>query len=105
MKYRGLLDTLILRLKTQRTLFYLNAMILLKAAGIDDLTGQHEEDCVKLLLSDETAIIVKKYLDFTYGTFEDIVHQYERCLKNIVAKIANIKRTPNVSTCSRLDYS
>jgi hypothetical protein len=95
-KYRGLLDTLILRLRTQRTLFYLNTMILLKAAGVDDLTGQHEEDCIKLLQDDETGVVIKTYLDFTYDTFESIVHEYERCLKSIVAKLTNINRLPKV---------
>lgn len=95
-KWRGHLDTLLFRLKTQRTLFYLNAMILLRAAGVDDLTSQDEEACVRVLMERETGKMVEEYLDFTYSTFESIIREYERCLKLIVQKLVNIKRVPDV---------
>jgi hypothetical protein len=95
-KWRGHLDTLLYRLKTQRTLFYLNAMILLRAAGVDDLTGQDEGECVRVLMEEETGKIVEEYLDFTYSTFESTIREYERCLKIIVQKLVNIKRVPDV---------
>jgi hypothetical protein len=97
LKWRGHLDTLLYRLKTQRTLFYLNAMILLRAAGVEDLTGQNEEECVKVLMEADTGKVIKAYLDFSYSTFESVIREYERCLKTIVRKLVNIKRVPHVS--------
>lgn len=97
LKWRGLLDTLIFRLKTQRTLFYLNVMILLRAAGFDDMELQKESDCYKKLLEGDTSKKLKEYLDFTYDTFEQTVLRYEKCIKLLVKKLSNIKRLPKVS--------
>jgi hypothetical protein len=88
------------RLKTQRTLFYLNAIILLRAAGVDDLTGQDEGECVRVLMEEETGKMVEEYLDFTYTTFESTIREYERCLKPILQKLVKIKRVPDVSLTS-----
>ena len=97
LKYQGLLDVLILRLKNQRIIYYLNMMILLKAAGVDDLTNQDETACIDALMDADTMGRIREYLGFASGAFDDIILEYERCLKTIVAKLEHINRDPKVS--------
>ena len=72
-------------------------MILLKAAGIDDLTNQDETACVEALQDHDNLARIKEYLGFTSSAFEDIILEYERCLKTIMAKLEHINRDPKAS--------
>jgi hypothetical protein len=99
LKWRGHLDTLIFRLKLQKTLFYLQAMELLREAGvaeIADAVDLTEEDCVRLLQDAKTGNDVKEYLGHLYLTFEEIIGRYEICLKSVASKLGHIKRPPHV---------
>lgn len=99
-KWRGLLDTLIFRLKLQKTLFYLQVMELLRDAGVSGLADAvdiSEEDCVKALRDAQTGEEVEEYLGYLYPTFLEIIERYENCLKAIASKLGHIVRPPNVS--------
>lgn len=100
-KWRGHLDTLIFRLKLQRTFFYLQILELLREARVAQVEGQidlTEEQCVAVLCDKQTGEEVREYLGFLHDTFVEILSRYELCLKTIVAKIGHIRRLPDVSS-------
>ena len=100
-KWRGHLDTLIFRLKLQRTFFYLQILELLREAQVAQLEGRidlTEEQCVAVLRDKQTGEEIREYLGLLHDTFEEVLSRYERCLKMIVAKIGHIRRFPNVSS-------
>ena len=100
LKWRGLLDTLIFRLKLQKTFFYLQILELLREARVPDLDDRidlTEEECVIILRSVKTGEEVQEYLGGLYTTFQDVLERYEACLKTIVAKLGHIQRLPGVS--------
>lgn len=99
MKWRGHLDTLIFRLKMQRTFFYLNILELLREAGVEeveeggDLT---EADCLEVLRNAKRGDEIRDYLGLLYDPFLEVLGRYEGCLKTIAAKLGHIRRPPNV---------
>jgi hypothetical protein len=98
-KWRGHLDTLIFRLKLQRTFFYLHILELLRAADVVDLedcVDLTEEECIVILRDAKTAKEFQEYLGSLYGTFLEVLGRYETCLKTIVGKIGHISRIPDV---------
>jgi hypothetical protein len=99
-KWRGLLDTLIFRLKLQKTFFYLHILELLREARVPELDDRIDltaEECVMILRNTKTAEEVRDYLGGLYATFQDVLDRYEACLKAIVAKLGHIQRLPGVS--------
>ncbi|PTB66161.1 hypothetical protein BBK36DRAFT_1119335 [Trichoderma citrinoviride] len=91
MKFHGQLDTLIYRLKLQRTFFYLNVLELLRSAGVEEVVNKSditEEECIKVLQNAKNADEMKEYLGSgqLFVTFHDILARYEACLKSISAK-------------------
>ncbi|KAI0156710.1 hypothetical protein GGR52DRAFT_198044 [Hypoxylon sp. FL1284] len=99
-KWRGQLDTLIFRLKLQRTFFYLQVLELLRSAGVEHVVDQldvTEEECVFILQNTKNGGEVKKYLGPLYGTFLDIICRYEKCLQTITTKLGHINRPPNAA--------
>ncbi|KAG8166645.1 hypothetical protein KVR01_002334 [Diaporthe batatas] len=97
-KWRGQLDTLIFRLKLQRTFFYLHTLELLREAQVAQLRDRvdlTEEECVAVLRDKETGEAIREYLGPLHDTFEEVLGRYELSLKTIVAKIGHIKRLPN----------
>ena len=102
LKWRGRLDTLLFRLKLQKTFFHLDAMELLRVADIDlgfDHCGDlSEEDCIAVLTETMTEIKVQQLLGQRYNLLLEILRRYEHCLKTIVRKIKHIRRLPDVPT-------
>lgn len=99
-KWRGQLDTLIFRLKLQRTFFYLHMLELLREAQVAQLGGRvdlTEEECVAVLRDKQTGEEIREYLGLLNDTFEEVSSRYELCLRMIVSKISHIRRLPNVS--------
>ena len=101
MKFHGQLDTLIYRLKLQRTFFYLNVLELLRSAGVEEVVSKSditEEECITVLQSAKNADEMNEYLGSgqLFVTFHDILARYETCLKAIVSKLGHIKRPPQV---------
>ncbi|KAI1373035.1 hypothetical protein F4677DRAFT_235567 [Hypoxylon crocopeplum] len=99
-KWRGQLDTLIFRLKLQRTFFYLQILELLRGAGVEDVAGRldvTEEECVFILQNAKNGAEVQEYLGLLYDTFLEVLDRYEKCLKAIAAKLGHIHRPPNVA--------
>lgn len=96
-KWRGHLDKLIFRLKTQQMLFRMDIKQLLREARVTqiDLT---EEQCVDVLRDEQIGEEVQEYLGQSHNLFVEILSHYELCLKMIVAKIGHIKRLPDVSS-------
>lgn len=99
-KWRGHLDTLIFRLKLQRTFFYLQVLELLREMGVaemDSVIDLSEEECVAVLRDKQTGDEIREYLGGLHDTFLEIMSRYERCLKTIVGKLGHIRRLQNVS--------
>jgi hypothetical protein len=96
-RIRKHVDTLIFRLKSQRQAFRINIMLLLRFAGIAEFKDGEEELCVKTLLEGNAGPEIRQFLGEAYETFEEVVKNYERCMKIIAGKIMNIRRTPKVS--------
>ncbi|UKZ76991.1 hypothetical protein TrVFT333_004707 [Trichoderma virens FT-333] len=101
-KFRGQLDTLIYRLKLQRTFFYLNILDLLRNAGVSEVVNKSdisEEECINILRNTRSADEIKDYLGpgHLYDTFQEILTRYETCLKTIVSKLGHIKRPPKAA--------
>jgi hypothetical protein len=101
MKFHGQLDTLIYRLKLQRTFFYLHILELLRSAGVREVISRSdisEEECIKLLQNVKNTEEIKEYLGtgHLFDTFHQILARYENCLKTIVSKLGHIKRPPKV---------
>lgn len=99
-KWRGQLDTLIFRLKLQRTFFYLQILELLRSAGVEHVVDRldvTEEECVLILRNAKNGAEVKEYLGLLYDTFSDVLERYEKCLKAIATKFGHIHRPANVS--------
>ncbi|KAI1759181.1 hypothetical protein GGR53DRAFT_168286 [Hypoxylon sp. FL1150] len=99
-KWRGQLDTLIFRLKLQRTFFYLQILELLRNAGVQDVVDRldvTEEECVLILQNTKDETEVKEHLGLLYDTFLDVLNRYENCLKAIAAKLGHIHRPANVA--------
>ncbi|KAJ0114903.1 hypothetical protein J7T55_004645 [Diaporthe amygdali] len=97
-KWRGHLDTLIFRLKLQRTFFYLQILELLREARVaqlEDRIDLTEEQCVAVLCDKHTGEEVREYLGLLHDTFVEVLSRYELCLKTIVAKIGHIRRLPD----------
>ncbi|OTA01363.1 hypothetical protein A9Z42_0016860 [Trichoderma parareesei] len=91
MKFHGQLDTLIYRLKLQRTFFYLHILELLRSAGVREVVSRSdisEEECIKLLQNVKNSDEIKEYLGtgHLFDTFHQILARYENCLKGIAAK-------------------
>jgi hypothetical protein len=104
-KWRGHLEKLIFRLKVQRTIFYLHSMELLREAkvpGLADAVDLQEDDCVKLLQDVKTGKAVKAYLGHLYERFEEIVQDYESCLRVIISKLGHIRRLPEVRSGAQM---
>lgn len=106
MKFHGQLDTLIYRLKLQKTFFYLNILDLLRNAGVEEAmnTDLSEEDCIRILRNAKSSNEVQEYLGtrHLYETFIEILSRYETCLKTIAGKLDHINRPPKV--CATLDH-
>lgn len=103
-KFHGQLDTLIYRLKLQRTFFYLNILDLLRNAGVSEVINKpdiSEEECINILRNAKSAEEVRDYISsgHLYDTFHEILTRYETCLKAIVSKLGHIKRPPKVCRC------
>ncbi|KAI1773628.1 hypothetical protein F4818DRAFT_452687 [Hypoxylon cercidicola] len=99
-KWRGQLDTLIFRLKLQRTFFYLQILELLRSAGVEHVVDRldvTEEECLLILRNSKNGAKVKEYLGLLYDTFLDVLDRYEKCLKAIAAKLGHIHRPINVA--------
>ncbi|KAF4961795.1 hypothetical protein FSARC_10091 [Fusarium sarcochroum] len=99
-KWRGLLDTLISRLKKQRILFYLEILDLLRESGVPEAVNQPylpEEECLRVLRDAKTGHELQNYLGNLYGMFLDILKRYETCLKEVASKLRHIQRLPNAS--------
>lgn len=99
-KWRGLLDTLIFRLKDQRIFFYLDILELLRNAGVaqsEDGIDLTAEQCVAVLRDRQNGEEFREYLGLLHDPFLEILSRYELCLKTIVAKIDHIRRLPDVS--------
>ncbi|KAL6833602.1 hypothetical protein J3E69DRAFT_324512 [Trichoderma sp. SZMC 28015] len=101
-KFHGQLDTLIYRLKLQRTFFYLNILDLLRNAGVSEVvnkTDLSEEDCITILRNAKTAEEIREYIasEHLYDTFDEILRRYETCLKAIISKLGHIKRPPKAA--------
>lgn len=100
LKWRGHLDTLIFRLKLQRTFFYLHILELLREAQVAQLEGKidlTEEQCVAVVRDKQTGEEIRGYLGHLHDPFVEVLGRYELCLKTIVAKIGHIRRLPDVS--------
>ncbi|KAK3363962.1 hypothetical protein B0T25DRAFT_56328 [Lasiosphaeria hispida] len=98
-QWRGQLDTLISRLKTQDAIFYLDSLELLRAAGVPELVGGYspsKEECAAILSSSKTGKEMQQFLGPLYETLLEILERYERCLKKIAAKIRHIQRLDKV---------
>lgn len=98
-KWRGQLDTLIFRLKLQRTFFYLQILELLRSVGVQHVVDRldvTEEQCVVILQDTKDGAEIKEYLGLLYDTFLDVLNRYEKCLKAIAAKLGHIHRPTNV---------
>lgn len=100
-KFHGQLDTLIYRLKLQRTFFYLNILDLLRNAGVSEVVNKtdiSEEECITILRNAKTAEEIRDYIasEHLYDTFDEILRRYETCLKAIISKLGHIKRPPKV---------
>ncbi|KAL7930308.1 hypothetical protein V8C35DRAFT_313521 [Trichoderma chlorosporum] len=101
-KFRGELDTLIYRLKLQKTFFYLHIIELLHNAGVSEVVNNSaisEEECIRILQNGQSASKIQEYLacGHLYDTFQDILSRYETCLKTIVSKLGHIKRPPKAA--------
>lgn len=100
LKWRGHLDTLIFRLKLQRTFFYLQILELLREAHVTQLEERidlTEEQCVALVRDEQTGEEVRECLGHLHDTFVEVLSRYVLCLKTIVAKIGHIRRFKYVS--------
>lgn len=100
LKWHGLLDTLIIRLKLQQTFFYLQILELLREAGVAEAIERpdlSEDECIQLLGAVETASSLKLRLGPLYEIFEEILNRYNHCLGIIASKIGHIQRKPLVS--------
>ncbi|TFA98047.1 hypothetical protein CCMA1212_010227 [Trichoderma ghanense] len=91
MKFHGQLDTLIYRLKLQRTFFYLNILELLRSAGVREVVNKSditEDECIAVLQNAKNAEEFKEYLGscHLFDTFHEILARYETCLTAIAAK-------------------
>jgi hypothetical protein len=98
-KWRGHLDTLIFRLKMQRTFFYLDISELLRLANVielEDSVDLTEEDCVAILSDAKLGKHLQEFLGPLYQTSLEVLGRYEDCLKTIAGKIGRITRLPNV---------
>ncbi|KAJ4251037.1 hypothetical protein NW762_011687 [Fusarium torreyae] len=99
-KYHGLLDSLISRLKQQRTFFHLEILDLLRESGVPEAVDQPdlpEEECLRVLNDAKTGFELQKYLGNLYGMFLEILGCYEVSLKTIASKLHHIQRLPNTS--------
>ncbi|KAF4467135.1 hypothetical protein FALBO_5994 [Fusarium albosuccineum] len=99
-KWRGLLDTLIFRLKLQQTFFYLQILELLRETGISEAVQRpdlSEQECIKLLQDAKTGVELEEYLGHLHGTFMEVLRRYEACLKVISSKIGHIQRLPDAA--------
>ena len=77
MQYRGMLDDLIHRSKTQRSIFYAVARVLLRAAGAEDSSIGSELDCAKSLQTGNVKAKIEIYLGVQYSDFDELVHEHE----------------------------
>ncbi|KAH6684940.1 hypothetical protein F5X68DRAFT_262808 [Plectosphaerella plurivora] len=96
-KWRGLLDTLIFRLKLQRTFFYLQILELLREAGVREAIERpdlSETECIQLLRSVKAGANLEEHLGPLYPAFTDVLGRYEACLSAILSKIGHIQRLP-----------
>ncbi|KAL8371276.1 hypothetical protein RB595_001222 [Gaeumannomyces hyphopodioides] len=94
-KWRGHLDTLIYRLKLQRTLFYLQILELLREArvsGIANKGNPTEDECAEMLRWQETEAELEYYLGDLFAMFLEILGRYEKCLMAIASKLGNINK-------------
>jgi hypothetical protein len=97
LKFRGLLDSLIHQLKTQKTNFYLDILRLLRDARVCDDADPTEERCVAILREAKTSSKVIYYLGQLYQPFLEILGYYESYLKVITCKLKHIVRPENAS--------
>ncbi|KAK0668907.1 hypothetical protein QBC41DRAFT_320875 [Cercophora samala] len=98
LKYGGLLENLILRLKIQQHLYHTDILFLLQAAGIVELNLPDEETvvaCLRLLKDPEVGEEIQDWLGPLSDPFKQLVGQYESSLKAIVGHIKHIQRLPD----------
>jgi len=98
-KWRGHLDTLIFRLKLQRTFFYLQVLELLREARVTEIADEvdlTEEECVSVLRDAKAGAQIRDFLGPLHDTFLEVLGRYEGCLQEIASKLGHIKRLPNV---------
>jgi len=101
-KFHGHLDTLIFRLKLQRTFFYLDILELLRVANVGQLgrSGDPTEElCHAILGKADTARTIASFLGPLYETFLEILSRYEACLKTIAGRLGHLMRISEVRTC------
>ncbi|KAJ8126018.1 hypothetical protein O1611_g7620 [Lasiodiplodia mahajangana] len=94
-RWKGLLQDLIFKLKLQRRMFYLGILELARSAQVNelvDLADPTEEQCVNLLRNVNNTKQIKLYFGSLHGTFIDIVRRYETCLKAIAGKLEHVYR-------------
>ncbi|KAM5378601.1 hypothetical protein ACJZ2D_004400 [Fusarium nematophilum] len=99
-KWRGLLDALIFRLKPQQIFFYLQILDLLRETGIHEaveLPDLSEEECIRLLRDAKTGVELEEYQGHLHGTSMEVLRRYEARLKAISSKIGHIRRLPDAA--------
>jgi len=104
LKYHGLLDDLIHRLKTQQMFFYIDILQLLREARVAEIANNAdptEEDCVNILRNSRTGREIKVYLGRLYKPFIEILERYESCLKTIAGSLGHLLRRANVCSPAR----
>ncbi|KAL8364656.1 hypothetical protein RB595_003777 [Gaeumannomyces hyphopodioides] len=96
-KWRGHLNTLIYRLKLQRTFFYLQILDLLREARVSGIANKGdptEDECVEILRRVETEAELEEYLGDLFEMFLEILGRYQKCLRTIASKLGNINKPP-----------
>ncbi|KAF4966732.1 hypothetical protein FSARC_5597 [Fusarium sarcochroum] len=100
-RYRGLLDDLVHRLQTHRTLYYVNILSLLREARVPEVL-QHsdptEEECVQILSDSKAGVHVEDFLGQLYQAFIETLRYYETYLKEIASCLNNLARLENAPT-------
>ncbi|KAK4230288.1 hypothetical protein QBC38DRAFT_516973 [Podospora fimiseda] len=98
LKYGGLLEDLIFRLKLQQDLYSIDIFTLLQELGVIEpgpMDKANIDECIMLLRDPNTKDEIEQYFGILYGSVLQLVGRYETCLKTIIKHIKNIQRLPN----------
>ncbi|KAI0147706.1 hypothetical protein GGR57DRAFT_242858 [Xylariaceae sp. FL1272] len=98
-KWRDQLDTLIFRLKLQKSLLHLDLLELLRSSRIEEALEQDltEEECLKVLRDPGNGKAVQESLGLIYETFLEVLRRYEACLVTLAEKLAHIQGPPGIN--------